>query len=60
MAIYEEAKTCENYFIILDKVDKMEKVGWKFPLNFNTLREPYFFSYFAPQTVLNFAMDLNK
>ena len=26
MAIYEETKTCENYFVILDKVEKMEKV----------------------------------
>ena len=26
MAIYEETKTCESYFVILDKVEKMEKV----------------------------------
>ena len=30
MGKYEKTRTCENYFEILDKVEKMEKVLWIF------------------------------
>ena len=33
MEKYEDTKTCENYLVILDKVEKLENVKWKFYVN---------------------------